>query len=145
MRLHALPLLLSAALLVAGCEPTPSQAGREEIQEQLVGTWLREYEQDGAQVRRVLVLEPDGRFLERSRNLGPVAAGERHRHEGRWLFDGTNLKRHYRLIDGKPTAAPTVPFAAFQIEFNGSHEFTGIDNVRRRRLRYQRVADGTEP
>lgn len=145
MRMQALSVLLSTALMAAGCEPTPSQAGREEIQEQLVGTWLREYEQDGARVRRILVLEPDGRFHEDSRNLGPVAAGERHRHEGRWLFDGTNLKRHYSLIDGKPTAAPTVPFAAFQIEFTGSHEFTGTDNVRHRRLSYQRVADGTEP
>jgi hypothetical protein len=143
--MHALPLLLSAALLAAGCDPTPGQAGREEIQEQLVGTWLREYEQDGARVRRILVLEPDGRSHENSRNLGPAAAGERHQHEGRWLFDGTNLKRHYSLIDGKPTATPTVPFAAFQIEFTGSHEFTGTDNVRHRRLRYERVADGTEP
>ena len=69
----------------------------------------------------------------------------RHAHESDWLYDGTNLKRRYKRVDGQPVSAPTMPFAAFQIRFLGSHEFIGIDNVRRRELRYERSPVGTEP
>ena len=131
------------ALLVAGCDSAPDPA--DDVRERLVGTWLRDYEESGTRVRRILVLEPDGHFRETSRSLGPSEEGVRHVHEGDWLYDGTNLKRRYTLMDGQPVSAPTMPFAAFQIRFTGSHEFTGVDNVRRRELRYQRVPDGTGP
>jgi hypothetical protein len=136
-------LLLSLALLAAGCDSAPDPA--DEVRGRLVGTWLRDYEQDGTRVRRTLVLEPDGRFREMSRSLGPKEIGTRHSHEGEWLYDGTNLKRRYTLMDGEPVSAPTMPYVAFQIRFTGSHEFIGIDNVRHRELRYQRAPAGTEP
>lgn len=135
---------LALALLGTGCQPT-TDVSSSEIRERLVGTWLRDYDENGTQVRRVLVLEPGGRFREMSRTLGPKEAGTQHAHEGEWVYDGTNLKRRYTRMDGKPPAAPTVPFVAFQIEFTGSHDFTGTDNVRHRELRYHRVPDGTEP
>jgi hypothetical protein len=135
---------LSLLALAAGCEPAPDES-ESETRDRLVGTWLRDYEEQGTRVRRILVLEQDGRFREMSLSLGPAEAGVRHEHEGEWVYDGTNLKRRYKLIDGKPLGAPTLPFAAFQIEFTGSHEFVGVDNVRRRELRYHRVADGTRP
>ena len=131
------------ALLAAGCDIGPEHIA--EVRERLVGTWLRDYEQDGTRVRRVLVLEQDGRSRETSRSLGPKEIGVRHVHEGEWLYDGTNLKRHYRLIDGEQVSAPTIPFAAFELRFTGSHAFTGTDNVRGREIRYQRVPAGTEP
>ena len=136
-------LWLALPLLAAGCDAEP--AAHEEIRERLVGSWLRDYEERGTRIRRVLLLQHDGRFREVSRSLGPEEAGVRHEHEGQWLYDGTNLKRRYTLMDGKPVSAPTMPFAAFQIRFNGSHEFIGLDNVRRRELRYQRVTAGTQP
>ena len=139
-RLWSIALL---AALGAGCNSAPDPT--DEIRERLVGTWLRDYEENGTRVRRVLVLEPQGRFREMSRSLGPQAPGTRHVHEGDWLYDGTNLKRRYTLMDGQPVSAPTMPFAAFQIRFTGSHEFSGVDNVRRRELRYQRAPAGTEP
>ncbi|MDB5943560.1 MAG: hypothetical protein JWQ13_3126 [Ramlibacter sp.] len=135
---------LSLLALAAGCEPAPDES-ESETRDRLVGTWLRDYEEDGTHVRRILVLDADGRFREMSRSLGPEQAGATHAHEGEWLYDGTNLKRRYKLIDGKPVSAPTIPFLAFQIRFTGSHEFTGTDNVRRREFRYQRVTDGTLP
>lgn len=145
MRQCVAALLLAALLaLAAGCEPTPGGADLD-IQERLVGTWLRDYEEHGTRVRRILILAPDGRFREKSRSLGPQEAGTAHEHEGDWLYDGTNLKRRYTLMDGKPVSAPTMPFAAFQIQFRNSHEFTGIDNVRHREIHYQRVTDGTQP
>ena len=137
-------LALALALLAAGCEPTPD-ADIAEVRERLVGTWLRDYDENGTHVRRVLVLAPDGHFREMSLTLGPQEAGARHEHEGDWVYDGTNLKRKYTRIDGKPPGAPTVPFAAFQIAFTGSHDFTGTDNVRHRELHYHRVPDGTLP
>ena len=144
MRRRAVPFLLVAlATLAGGCDSAPDAA--EEVRGRLVGTWLREYEQDGTRLRRILVLEPDGRFRETSRSLGPKEIGSRHTHEGDWLYDGTNLKRRYTLMDGEPVSAPTMPFVALQIRFTGSHEFVGLDNVRRRELRYQRAPVGTEP
>ena len=136
-------LWLALPLLAAGCDTAPDPA--QEISERLVGSWLRDYEERGTRIRRVLLLQPDGRFREISRSLGPEEAGVRHEHEGEWLYDGTNLKRRYTLMDGKPVSAPTMPFAAFQIRFNGNHEFIGLDNVRGRELRYQRVTAGTQP
>jgi hypothetical protein len=133
-----------AALLAAGCEP-PGDSATSETQDRLVGTWLREYEEDGTQVRRVLVLDQDGSFQEMSRTVGPEQAGIQHEHAGHWVFDGTNLKRRYTRIDGKPAAAPAMPYAAFQLQFKSSHEFTGVDNVRHHEVRYRRVADGTQP
>jgi len=135
-------VLLQAAL-ASGCNTAPDPG--DEVRERLVGTWLRDYEENGTHVRRILVLEADGRFREESRSLGPSEAGVHHSHEGEWLYDGTNLKRRYTLMDGQPVSAPTMPFAALQIRFTGSHEFTGTDNVRHRELRYQRVPAGTEP
>ncbi len=136
-------LLSVFGLLAAGCEPAID--ANADIEERLVGTWERDYEESGTRVRRILVLEPGGRFRETSRTLGPQEAGTVHAHEGDWLFDGTNLKRRYTLMDGKRPAAPTVPFVAFQIAFQGPHAFTGTDNVRRRELSYRRVSDGTQP
>ncbi len=144
MRVVSFILVVVFALPGAGCEPAPD-ADASEIRERLVGTWLRDYQENGTHVRRVLVLGPDGRFREVSRTLGPAEAGTGHRHEGEWVYDGTNLKRRYTRIDGQPPGAPTVPFAAFQIEFTGSHDFVGTDNLRRRELRYHRVPDGTMP
>ena len=144
MRRWLASLLVALAAMAAGCELAPGQDDAE-IRERLVGTWLRDYDENGTRVRRILVLEPEGRFREMSRSLGPQEAGVRHAHEGDWLYDGTNLKRRYTLMDGKPVSAPTMPFAAFQIRFNGNHAFIGTDNVRRRELRYQRVTAGTQP
>ena len=144
MQRRAVPLLLAAvAALAAGCDSAADAA--DETRDRLVGTWLRDYEDAGTRVRRILVLEQGGHFREMSLSLGPQEAGVRHAHEGDWLYDGTNLKRRYTRMDGQPVSAPTMPFAAFQIRFNGSHEFIGIDNVRRRELRYQRAPAGTEP
>ena len=137
-------LALALAALLAGCGPEPDD-GVEQVRERLVGTWQRDYEEQGTRVRRILVLEPGGRFRELSLTLGPREAGTRHTHEGEWLFEGTNLKRRYTLMDGAQPAAPTVPFATFQVRFTGSHEFTGVDHVRKREIRYRRVPDGTRP
>lgn len=68
-----------------------------------------------------------------------------HAHSGDWLFDGINLKRRYTLIDGRRPSAPTFPYAAFEIRFESRNVFIGTDNIRKRQVRYQRVADGTLP
>ena len=137
-------VLLALWLSASGCQPA-SDSSTGETQERLVGTWLRDYDENGTRIRRILVLGADGRFREMSLSLGPSEDGAHHEHEGEWVYDGTNLKRRYTRMDGTPPSAPTVPFAAFQIQFTGSHEFTGTDNVRHRELRYRRVADGTLP
>jgi hypothetical protein len=135
--------LLALLAAIAGCDTAPDTT--DEVRGHLVGTWLRDYEQDGTHIRRTLELAPDGHFRELSRSLGPQDIGTRHAHEGEWLYDGTNLKRRYTRMDGQPVSAPTMPYVAFQIRFNGNHEFVGTDNVRHRELRYERAPPGTEP
>jgi hypothetical protein len=43
-------------LLLAACNTPPADAPDDAVRERLVGSWLRDYDQDGAQVRRLLVL-----------------------------------------------------------------------------------------
>jgi len=133
------------AALCGGCSDAPSEAAAELVHDRLVGTWLREYQDDSTRVRRVLVLEPAGRFQELTIVSPAGAPAIRHEHQGAWLFDGTNLKRRYTLVDGRLPTAPMVPFATLQVDFPTRHEFIGIDNVRQRQVRYQRVAAGTLP
>ena len=142
------PLAVLAALaaaLAGGCGSTPDDSPTEPVQDLLVGTWLREYQDEATVVRRILVLEPGGSFLEKSTVTNGTAAVAAHEGEGEWLFDGTNLKRHYRRMDGRKASAPIMPFATFAVHFSSHNEFVGVDNVHRIEVRYRRVADGTEP
>ena len=136
---------LLVGLAAAGCDAPPHDAPAQDVQERLVGTWLREYADGGVKVRRVLILESDGHFSETSRiTQGDVARAE-HAHAGDWLFDGTNLKRRYTSVDGKQPSAPTIPFATFEVRFPSRNEFVGFDRVRKLEVVYQRVAEGTRP
>ena len=135
--------LLAAAL--GACDAPQGELSRQDIEQQLVGTWLREYTEDGVKVRRVPVLEPGGRFREMVRAGGVGGSLAEHSHAGEWLFDGTNLKRRYTSMDGEQPAAPTVPFATFELKFPGRNEFIGIDRVHKREVAYRRVPDGTLP
>ena len=48
-------------------------------------------------------------------------------------------------MNGKPPAAPTISFVTFELKFVSKNEFIGIDRVRRREVRYQRVPLETVP
>jgi hypothetical protein len=130
-------------LVLAGCNNPPPDSPLDAIQQQLVGSWLREYTQEGAQVRRLLVLGEDGRFAETARVVDAAGAVTEHAHAGQWTFDGTNLKRRYTSFDGKQPSAPTLPYVTYQLKFESRYEFVGTDNVRKREVRYSRVGQGT--
>jgi len=136
-------LMLAGAL--AACNGPPDDSRAEDVQLQLMGTWLRDYEENGIRVRRVLVLAQDGHFSEMSTATQQDVIVARHDHAGEWHFDGTNLKRRYTRIDGNQPSAPMFPYAAIELRFESRNEFIGTDNVRQRQVRYQRVADGTLP
>jgi hypothetical protein len=121
-----------------------SQAAADR-QDLLRGTWLREYSDDGVQVRRVLELEPGGAFHESVRIAETTGRITRLEHEGTWLYDGTNLKRRYTLMNGQPPSRLNVPFATFEVAFQGRNDFVGIDHVHRVRVEYRRVPDDTAP
>ncbi|RYF40580.1 MAG: hypothetical protein EOO25_12235 [Comamonadaceae bacterium] len=143
-RRFALWLAFSAAAWgAAGCDNPPADSPARATQQRLVGTWLREFQEDGVRVRRVLVLQADGHFGETVRIIDAAGAVTEHSHGGEWLYDGTNLKRRYTRMDGERPSAPLVPYATFEISFPTKAEFVGIDRIRRREVRYQRVAEGT--
>ena len=148
--MRRLGFLIAALMLLqtlAACDGAPSNAPADAIGERLTGTWLREYEESGVRVRRVLVLDGDGTFREMSsvRQAQPDGPPSLSTASGEWVFDGTNLKRHYRLINNKPLSAPNYPFATFEIRFPDRTHFVGLDRVRRIEVTYQRVAEGTQP
>lgn len=142
-----------ASLLLAACNNTatsaatgsPTDSPDDAVRQLLPGTWLRDYTENGIRARRILVLEPEGKFRELVRIVDAGGMVTEHLHLGDWLYDGTNLKRKYTSMDGKQPSAPTLPFAAFQLRFESKNEFIGTDNVRKREVRYQRVAPETLP
>jgi hypothetical protein len=136
---------LLAAISLGACDNPPDDSPQRAIEERLVGTWLREYTDGGVSVRRVLVLQADGRFRESSVAGDARAPVDASTHEGEWTYDGTNLKRRYLLVNGDKPAAPMVPFATFELRFASPDEFTGLDRVRKREVVYRRVGDGTVP
>ncbi|NML44226.1 hypothetical protein HHL11_10730 [Ramlibacter sp. G-1-2-2] len=136
-------LVVLASAFQGALRSTPD-AG-EDDGELLQGTWLREYSDQGTTIRRVLDLEPSGAFHEAVRVVQPSGGVARFAHEGTWHYDGTNLKRHYTLVNGKPPSRLNVPFATFQVTFDSPNEFTGVDHVHKVEVRYERVPAGTEP
>ena len=144
--------LTLGALLAFGDYVTPragpeSSAARaqNEVEQMLPGTWLREYSADEVKARRVLQLAADGGFREMVRATDASGQAIEHVHEGTWLYDGTNLKRKYTLMNGRPPSRLNLPFATFQIAFETRNEFVGTDHIHRNSIRYRRVADGTQP
>ena len=107
-RRFALLLVLVATLGAAACDNAPVDSPVQETQQRLVGTWLRDFDEDGVHVRRVLVLGADGHFDEAVRITDGAGAVTEHRHAGEWLYDGTNLKRRYTRMDGGQQSAPGV-------------------------------------
>jgi hypothetical protein len=144
--------LLAAGALLSMCAPAPDSGengptvayGGEETAQLLPGSWLREYAQEGVHVRRLLVLEARGGFRELSRVVDATGAAQEFVNEGTWLYDGTNLKRRYTLMNGRPPSRLNVPFATFEIAFESRNAFTGVDHIHRRTIRYRRVQPETE-
>ena len=144
-------LVLGAALAQCAGPPDSGESGpalsfnAEETADLLPGTWLREYSEKDVEVRRLLTLEPKGGFREVARVTAGDGSVTQFEHEGTWLYDGTNLKRRYTLMNGKPPSRLNVPFATFAIVFVSSNEFTGVDHIHAHTIRYRRVSPGTAP
>ncbi len=132
-----------AGIFMTACSGPPADSPVDAVRQQLVGSWLRDYQQEGANVKRLLVLGDDGRFSETARVVDAAGAVANHAHAGEWTYDGTNLKRRYTSFNGKQPSAPTMPYVTYQLRFESKYEFVGTDNVRKREVRYQRVEAGS--
>lgn len=115
-----------------------------EVAHRLPGTWLREQVDEGVQTRRLLRLEADGHFQEQVRIVSADGAVTEQHHAGTWLYDGTNLKRKYTLMNGQAPSRLRLPFATFEIRFESRNEFVGMDHVYRNTVRYRRVEPETQ-
>ena len=143
--------LAIACLSLAACDNTvssdvlgaPTDSAQAAVEQDLQGSWLREYEERGVRARRLLVLDADGSFRESVRVTDPAGAVTAHQHEGTWLYDGTNLKRKYTSMDGKPPSRLNLPFVALELKFESKNEFTGTDRVHKNEVRYRRVQTET--
>ena len=136
---------LAAALLALAFLLSTADGPAPDVQQQLQGTWLREVaRQDGVSSRHLLVLEPDGEFRENVRVVDGKGVATEYVHAGTWLYDGTNLKRKYTLVNGQPPSRLNVPFVTFEIAFGSRNEFAGVDHIHGNRIAYRRVAPETE-
>ena len=115
--------------------PAPQQDGTNLLR----GTWERVYSEKGTQVRRTLTLAERGAFREHVRVVEADGRVTEFSHEGTWLYDGTNLKRRYTLVNGEPPSRLRPPFATFEISFESGNAFTGVDHVHGHTVRYRRV------
>lgn len=145
-----------SALLLAGLDrpaddaPRASPAPRpvaavdpSEVAALLPGTWLREQPDGPVRSRRLLRLEPGGTFREQVRLVTATGDVSVHTHAGTWLHDGTNLKRKYTVMNGRPPSRLNLPFATFEIRFESRDVFVGVDHVHRNTVRYVRVGEAT--
>lgn len=148
-----LPLLVASGMLLSTCQ-SPGPGAVEvtgatgfvgEPEALLPGTWLREFQAEGATTRHVLALGADHHFRESVRVTDAAGHAATYLHEGTWLFDGTNLKRKYTAINGQPPSRLNLPFATFQVTFDSPREFRGIDHIHGNRIAYRRVPDDTQP
>jgi hypothetical protein len=136
-----LAALLALGVFLCGCEgPQPADA-----EQQLYGTWLRELDDRGVHSRRILVLQADGVFHESVRIVDAAGHASQQEHEGTWIYDGTNLKRKYTLMNGQSPSRLNLPFATFEIRFETRNEFVGVDHIHGNRILYHRVAADTRP
>jgi hypothetical protein len=134
----AMALLALAVLLSLGDGRSSDAQGR------LLGTWLRETQEQGVSARHLLVLEPGGVFHETVRVVDGRGVATRFTHAGTWLYDGTNLKRRYTLVNGEPPSRLNgPPFATFEIAFASRNAFDGVDHIHGNRIAYRRVAPET--
>ena len=142
LRRHLLLSLPAIAGLAACDEPPDAQA---DARDRLVGTWLREFEEGGFKVRRVLVLQPQGKFHETTKVTDAQGTQKQATSEGDWFFDGTNFKRKYTFVDSRQMSGGRITFATFEVKFPSRGEFVGVDNVHKLTVAYHRVDEGTQP
>lgn len=143
-----LALLLATYDRPTETSPRPALAQRPpaevNVADRLPGTWLREQVEQGMRSRRLLHLDPGGTFREQVRIVSAGGEASRHEHAGTWLYDGTNLKRKYTVMNGRPPSRLNLPFATFEIHFESRDNFVGTDHIHRNIVRYQRVPPETE-
>lgn len=144
------------ALILASYDRSPQDAvqtrtatgqrppGQVNLADQLPGTWLREQVEQGVRSRRLLHLDPSGAFREQVRIVSASGEVSQHEHAGTWFYDGTNLKRKYRLMNGQPPSRLNLPFATFEIHFESPDRLVGRDHIHRNTVRYERVPAETE-
>lgn len=130
-----------APALAAPAQPPPAEV---DVADRLPGTWLREHVDKGMRSRRLLHLEPGGTFSEQVRIVSATGEASRHEHAGTWFYDGTNLKRKYTVMNGRPPSRLNLPFATFEIRFESRDRFEGTDHIHRNTVRYRRVPRETE-
>jgi hypothetical protein len=147
-----LAAVLAAGAILSTCEGPAS--GVEEVMSAsgfvgdpvklLPGTWLREAKAEGVTTRRILTLGADHRFREAVRVIDGAGRSAEYVHEGTWLYDGTNLKRKYTSMNGRPPSRLNLPFATFQITFDSPRQFRGVDHIHGNEIEYHRVAPDTQ-
>ena len=130
-------------LFCAGCDSAES-VRIDETSAKLVGSWQTIVEPESLNGRRLLTLQKDGKFTDRSERIAADGAVERQEYAGEWSYDGTNLKRRFLQENGRQFSGGKIRFATFQLKAVSVSEFTVNDSIKGRDVTFRRVLEGTK-
>jgi hypothetical protein len=108
-------LLFLGGGLIFGCD-REAEARKDATRQRRIGTWLREEEQDGVLLRRVVVLSADKSFKETAKVTAKDGSVETESHSGVWFFDGVNFKRKYTRLNDRPLSNSSLTYSTFRLE-----------------------------
>lgn len=60
-------------------------------------------------------------------------------HAGEWAFDGTNFKRKYMRLNGKPLSNANFTYVTYAVKAFQQDKFVGVDNIRSTEARFTRT------
>ena len=131
-------LVALSAVLTVSCDNTSLKPSND-VRQRLVGRWAEEFSTDGNQIRSIVILSQDGKFLELEKVLGANGSTKQETHAGEWSFDGTNFKRKYTSLNGQPLLNAQFGYTTYEVKLVEKNEFVGVDNVRTREVRFRRT------
>lgn len=142
--IHRRELLLwiGSAVLTASCDSSSSKLA-DKVRQQLIGRWLEELSVDGLQTRSIVTLDRDGTFVEMEKSSDASGLISQQTHAGEWSFDGVNFKRKYTSMNGQPLSNARFGYTTYAVKHIAKNEFVGIDNVRKREVRFSQTEAGT--
>lgn len=138
MHRRELLLWIACAALTASCDGSSSKPA-DKVRQQLIGKWLEELSVDGLQTRSIVTLDRDGTFIEIEKSSDASGLISQQTHGGEWSFDGTNFKRKYTSMNGQPLSNARFGYATYAVKHIAKNEFVGIDNVRKREVRFSQT------
>jgi hypothetical protein len=131
-------LSVLALTVLWGCEPKPTpeeEAGRAK----LIGRWLEEVDDAVKAKQSLVILNADGKFLEKSRFVDESGTVTREEHGGLWFFHGRNFKRMYKEVGASKLPPSHFEYGTYELVKHEADELVGVNHVAKKQTKLRRV------